>query len=81
LNDIVVILALGLRPRQGLTRLWAMRKPESEGKCEGMNLHTPKGAFTLGVWSWEFKVPVDSQIFKEQLQGSKPNGLKSFLYH
>jgi hypothetical protein len=27
------------------------RKPESEGKCEGMNLHTPKGTFTLGVWS------------------------------
>jgi len=23
----------------------------SEGKCEGMNLHTPKGAFTLGTCS------------------------------
>jgi hypothetical protein len=23
----------------------------SEGKCEGMNPHTPKGAFTLGIWS------------------------------
>jgi hypothetical protein len=23
----------------------------SEGKCEEMNLHTPKGASTLGVWS------------------------------
>jgi len=31
--------------------LWAKKKPESEGKCEGMNLHTPKGASTLGVWS------------------------------
>jgi len=27
------------------------RKPGSEGKCEGMNPHTPKGASTLGVWS------------------------------
>jgi len=51
-------------------------KPGSEGKCERMNLHTPKGASTLGV-----EVPLDSQIFKEQLQGSKPNGLKSSLYH
>ncbi len=25
------------------------KKPGSERKCEGMNLHTPKGAFTLGV--------------------------------
>jgi len=31
--------------------LQAKRKPRSEGKCEGMNLHTPKGASTLGVWS------------------------------
>jgi hypothetical protein len=26
-------------------------KPGSEGKCEGMNPHTPKGASTLVVWS------------------------------
>jgi len=31
--------------------LWAKRKPGSEGKCEGMNLHTPKGVSILGVWS------------------------------
>jgi hypothetical protein len=36
------------------------RKPSNEGKCEGMDLHTPKGASTWGVG-----VPVDSQIFKE----------------
>ncbi len=47
----VATLALGSRPRQGLTRLWAKRKPKSEGKYEGMNPHTPKGASTLGVWS------------------------------
>jgi hypothetical protein len=41
-----------------------------------MNPHTPKGASTLGVG-----VPMDSRMFKEQLQGSKPNGLRSFLYH
>jgi hypothetical protein len=27
------------------------KKPESERKCEGMNPHTPKGAFHLGSWS------------------------------
>jgi len=52
------------------------RKPRSERKCEGMNPHTPKGASTLGVG-----VSVDSQMFKEKLQGSKPNGLKISLYH
>jgi hypothetical protein len=36
----------------------------------------PKGAPTLGVG-----VPVDSRIFREQLHGSKPNELKSSLYH
>jgi hypothetical protein len=48
----------------------------SEGKYEGMNPHTPKGVSTLGVG-----VLVDSQIFRERLQGSKPNGFKSALYH
>jgi len=48
---LVTTLALGLRPKKGLARLWAKRKPENEGKCEGMNPHTPKGAATLGVWS------------------------------
>jgi len=51
-------------------------KPENEGKCEGMNPHTPKGAFILGV-----AIPTNSQIFKEQLQGSKPIGSKCYLYH
>jgi len=42
---------LGSRPRQGLARLRARRKPGGKGKCEGMNPHTPKGVSTLGVWS------------------------------
>ncbi len=50
--------------------------PESVGKCEGMNPHTPKGASILGVG-----VSVDFRIFIKRLQGSKLNGLKSFLYH
>jgi len=33
------------------------KKPGNERKCEGMNLHTPKGAFTLGVG-----ILVDSQM-------------------
>ncbi len=35
---------------------------ESVGQCEGMNPHTPKWVPTLGVG-----VPMDFQIFKEQL--------------
>jgi hypothetical protein len=72
----VTTLALGLWPRQGLARLRAKREPRSEGKCERVNPHARKGAFTLGVG-----VPVDSWIFKERLQGSKPNGLQGSLYH
>jgi len=38
--------------------------------------HTPKRIATLGVG-----VLVDSQMFRKRLQDSKPNGLKSSLYH
>jgi len=37
-------------------------KPGSEGKCEGMSLHTLKGTSTLGIG-----VQVDFQIFIERL--------------
>ncbi len=45
-------------------------------ECEGMNTHTPKWAPNLGVG-----VPMDSWIFKERLQRSKPIELKCYLYH
>jgi hypothetical protein len=47
----------------------------SARKHEGIDPHTPKGTPTLGV-----RVPVDSQVFRNQLQASKLNGLKSSLY-
>jgi hypothetical protein len=50
--------------------------PGNARKCEGIGLHTPKGTPTLGIG-----IPVDSQMFKVQLQGSKPNGLKIYLNH
>ncbi len=39
-------------------------------ECEGVNTHTPKATPTL-----KNEVPVDSQNFRERLQGSKLNGL------
>jgi hypothetical protein len=80
----VATLALGSWPRQRLARVRAKRvyprvtshAPKNVGKCEGMNLHTPKWAPTLGVG-----VPMDSQIFREQWQGSKPIRLMNYLYH
>ncbi len=36
--------------------------PGNVRECEGINPHTPKGTPTLGV-----EVPMDSQIFREQL--------------
>ncbi len=43
---------------------------ESVREYEGVNPHTPKATPTLGDG-----VSVDSQNFRERLQGSKPNGL------
>jgi hypothetical protein len=40
--------------------------PKSVGECEGMNLHTPKWAPTLGIG-----VLLNSQIFKGKFQGVK----------
>ncbi len=50
--------------------------PGSVGECERISLHTPKWALIWGVG-----VSMDSWIFKEQLQESKPTRLKSYLYH
>jgi hypothetical protein len=50
--------------------------PENVQECEGMNPHTAKWTSTLGVG-----VPMDCQIFREQLQVSKLVGLKSSLYY
>jgi len=41
--------------------------PESVGECEGMNLHIPKWAPTLGV-----EVPMDSRILENDRRGQNP---------
>jgi len=73
-------LVIKAKPCKGASQKGSPRvtshAPMNVGKCEGMNIHTPKGTLTLGV-----KVMVDFQIFKERLQGSKPIGLTTFLYH
>jgi len=43
------------------------RKLRSERKCEGMNLHIPKGVSTLGV-----RVLVDSRMFNSGCRGQNP---------
>ncbi len=48
---------------------------DSVREYEGVNPHTPKATPTLGSG-----VPVDSQNFREQLQGSNLNGLWRSLY-
>jgi len=50
--------------------------PRRARECEGIDPHTRKGIPTLGVG-----VSVDSRMFREQLQRSKPNELRSFLYY
>jgi len=49
--------------------------PGSVRKCEGVSPHTPKATPT-----WGDGVPVDSQNFRERLQGSNLNGLWRSLY-
>jgi len=73
-NKYVATLALSSRPRQGLARLRAKRKPKNEGKCEGMNPHTPKGASTLGVWS-----PDGLLNFQRVIAGVKTQWIEEFF--
>jgi len=80
----VTTLALGSRPRQKGLQGCRLREnpiitshtPGSVGKCEGVNPHTPKATPTLGDG-----VPLDSQNFRGQFQGSKLNELCRSLYH
>jgi hypothetical protein len=69
-----------VRAYKGASQEWSpgitFHAPENVGGCEEMNLHTPNWAPILGVG-----VQMDFQIFKVRLQGSKPIGLKSSLYH
>jgi len=81
---IVATLVLGSQPRQkglqgceprgslGVTS----ETPGSVGECEGVSHHTPEATSTLGDG-----VPVDSQNFIDQFEGSKLNSLWRSLYH
>jgi hypothetical protein len=79
----VATLALGSRPRQrgckGASKNGRSGvksgTPGSVGKREGVNPHTPKAIPTLGDG-----VPVDSQNFRDQFEGSNLNGLWRSLY-
>jgi hypothetical protein len=81
----IVTLALGSRPKQGLARV--QTKSDARGshfmlsrgwECRRLweNEHSNKWAPILGIG-----VLVDSRIFIERLEESKPIGLKSSLYH
>jgi hypothetical protein len=74
ISTIIATLALGSRPRQGLARLRAKRRLGNEGKCEGMNPHTPNGASTLGVWS-----PGGLPNLQRTIAGVKTQWIKEFF--
>jgi hypothetical protein len=69
-DGVVATVALGSQPRQRGCKVAGqegspgimLHAPGNVRECEGIDLHTPKGTPTLGVG-----VPVDSQMFKEQL--------------
>jgi hypothetical protein len=60
-------LALGLQPMQGFARLRAKKEAQES------HLVLPSE-----LPFWELESQMDSQIFRGQLQGSKPT---NFLYH
>jgi len=65
-HNLSLGIATEAKACEGDDQVWGsgitFHAPESMGECEGMNPHTPKWAPTLGVG-----VPMDFQIFKEQL--------------
>jgi hypothetical protein len=83
-NMIITTLALGSWPKQRVARLQAKRKT---WESHHMLLGVPKSVreWTLTLPSelpcWELESQMDSRIFKTRLQGSKPIGSKSSLYH
>jgi hypothetical protein len=54
--------------------LWPKRKLRNEGKCEGMNPRTRKGAFTLGVWS-----PGGLPNLQRAIAGAKTQWIEEFF--
>jgi hypothetical protein len=48
--------------------LRARKKLGNEGKCEGMNPHTPKGTSTLGIWSLNGFLNLQRAIAKVKTQ-------------
>jgi hypothetical protein len=84
IRDLVATLALGLWPRQGLARLWA-KKEDRELHLMLMRVQKSVREWTLTLPSeipiLRVEVPMNSWIFRGRLQGSKPIGLKSSLYH
>jgi hypothetical protein len=65
-------------------RVWAKREAhESHLMLPGVQKSVREWTFTLPseLSSWELESQMDFQIFREQLQGSKLNGSKRFLYH
>ncbi len=75
--------ATKVRACEGASQEWSLRvtfhAPESvgeHGRVWGNESPHSQVSLALGVG-----ILMDSQIFREELQGSKPIGLKSFLYH
>jgi hypothetical protein len=68
--------SLGLVTKARVCKSAGQERDPGVWKSVIMNIHTLKWIPMLGVG-----VPVDSQVFRERLQGSKPIALKNSLYH
>jgi hypothetical protein len=66
------------RACEGVGQKWNLEVtfhvPKSVGECEGINLHTPKWAPTLGVG-----ILMDSRIFKKTITRVQTHWIEMFL--
>jgi len=82
--QIVVTLALGSWPREGIAKVRDKREAR-EAHLILLGVQESVREWTLTLPSelplWGVGIPMDFWIFREWLQGSKPIGLKKSLYH
>jgi hypothetical protein len=68
--------SLGLATKVKVCKSVGQKRDPGVWENVRMNIHTPKWTPMLGIG-----IPMNSRIFREQLQGSKPISLKKSLYH
>ncbi len=90
LSQLATTLTLGLQPRQRDCKVASQGGSLEVASHAPGNAKSAKNAKSVREWTltlsselplWELEFQMDSRIFRMPLQGSKPIGSKSSLYH